>query len=34
MRFTPLDFVVTAFLILSAFSGPALVWTLLAASLG
>jgi hypothetical protein len=34
-RFTPLDFVVTAFLILSAFSGPALVWTLLSApSLG
>ena len=34
-RFTPLDFVVTAFLILSVFSAPALAWTLLsAASLG
>jgi hypothetical protein len=34
-QFTPLDFVVTAFLILSAFAGPALVWTLAsAASLG
>jgi hypothetical protein len=34
-RFTAFDFVVTAFLILSVFSGPALVWTLLsAASLG
>jgi hypothetical protein len=28
-RFTPLDFVATAFLILSVFSAPALVWTLL-----
>jgi hypothetical protein len=34
-RFAPLDFVVTAFLILSVFSGPALAWKLLsAASLG
>jgi hypothetical protein len=35
MRFTSFDFVATAFLILSVFSGPALVWSLLrAASLG
>jgi hypothetical protein len=35
MRFTTFDFVATAFLILSVFSGPALVWSLLrAASLG
>jgi hypothetical protein len=32
-RVTPLDFVVTAFLILSVFAAPALAWTLLA-SLG
>jgi hypothetical protein len=35
MRFTSFDFVAVAFLILSVFSGPALVWSLLrAASLG
>ena len=35
MRFTTFDFVATALLILSVFSGPALVWSLLrAASLG
>jgi hypothetical protein len=35
MRFTTLDFVATAFVILSVFTGPALVWSLLrAASLG
>jgi hypothetical protein len=34
-RFTPFDFVATAFLILSVFAAPALVWTLLrSASLG
>jgi hypothetical protein len=35
MRFTSFDFVAVAFLILSVFSGPAVVWSLLrAASLG
>src|SRR5271154_3483455 len=34
-RFTPFEFVATALLILSVFSGPALVWSLLrSASLG
>jgi hypothetical protein len=28
-RFTPFDFVATAFLVLSVFAAPALVWTLL-----
>jgi hypothetical protein len=35
MRFSPFDFVATAILILSLFSAPAVVWTLLkTASLG
>jgi hypothetical protein len=35
MRFTTFDFVATALLVLSVFSGPALVWSLLrAVSLG
>jgi hypothetical protein len=34
-RFTPFDFIATAFLVLSVFAAPALVWTLLrSASLG
>jgi hypothetical protein len=31
MRFTTLDYVATAFLILSVFAGPALVWSLVRA---